>query len=249
MENISKTSLYLLIFITLISSVSCGSDSLELNKPAYITVARLNYRNRPGLSGKRMGLLNLGESVIIIKKSKKKMQHKEYNAYWYYFRKRNKRGWIYGAFLAPYPIASTRAMAKKLRGYYYYYQLKNRKKDLRKYNIILRIKNKYYEQYIYNYNLGITDKIIGQVAFQANSIELYPFKRISRPAQYAHPGSSAYQKAYHVYSRKDHTLTMNNQPFTDFRKKLYFLDINGKIYLTETTQKDIKRINSAYEKK
>ncbi|MBN1499913.1 MAG: SH3 domain-containing protein [Spirochaetes bacterium] len=243
-----KKIILLMMFIISIS-INAYSEFSEGSK-VYITVSKLNYRSEPDVNGKLLGQLKLAEEITIMEKSPDTSVVGDTENYWYRFKAGKKTGWVFGAFLTNEKIPDIKEIIIRLKGTYYYYDLKSNSN----YERILKISDSSYVERFYNDYTGITDEITGNVIYQADSIILKPLSRKVRPSVYIDnprnkQESEAYRNAYFGWGSDPAYLTNLSRFKPEKTEIKLFVKYNskGKIYLLETNS-SIDESDYAYSK-
>ncbi len=238
------------LFMILFALLAFNIHETFAAKTVYVKVAVLNIRSKPTTSSKVLGQVFLAEKININAKTKKKETIGGIEDYWVRFDNGDKKGWLFNGFLSDKPVLTAKEMAKKMTGTYYYstmeYQdMKSKNPDPGNeysYNAIdriLTIDGDNYTERWFNYQVGISDIFTGKVIYQADSIELSPVKRLSRPSVYLWvprdgEEENAYSSAYHDFSTDAYhltTLSEKRAPLKSGKIKYYFYNKDGVEYM------------------
>lgn len=225
--------------------VSCSGGEKEVTKgsTAYVKVAVLNARLRPSTTAVKTTAFRLADKVFVLAKSKRIEKIGEYRGHWFKIRKGDRQGWVYGPFLSARPVMTGDQVKKMIQGVFYYH-------DVNDYNHIKRmlyITGQRYREKIYKSGVGLVDVFYGKIEFQADSIELFPFRRKSRSAGHMVDSGSAYTAP--SYSDENFTVSTAYARLKEGREKYFLFYVDGKLYLTRERPKKTNRLRREQFKK
>ncbi len=248
---LKKLFFSIIFFLFVFTILSAASSNFKTNSDAYITVNNLNYRNKPTLKGSRLGAFPYSTKVVIKKKSAKTTKIGDKVDYWYYVESGKDKGWVFGAFLSAESVQSKESLIKKLKGAYYYCDIKRKNK----YPRILKIKGETYTERRFNNYIGLTDLYEGKVVYQADNIMLIPSQRKVRPNYYINypydnQEQTAYNNAYYQWSDDaNHLYKLKRFPASHGKMKLYIVECDKIIYMKQDKKGDCKSLKWAYMRK
>ena len=235
-----------LLFLLLAVCSGCGSggaQDVKAGATAYVKVAVLNARLRPSATAMKTTAFRLADKVYVVARGKRVEQIGEYRGRWFKVRKGTRQGWVYGPFLSAKPVMTGAQVRKLIQGVFYYHDVNN-------YNHIKRmlyITGQRYREKIYKSGVGLVEVFYGKIEFQADSIELFPFRRKLKTNSPSVDTGSAYTAP--SYSDENFTVTTDYASLKRGRVKYFLFYVDGKLYLTRERPKKTNRLRRDQFKK
>jgi hypothetical protein len=227
----------IILIVSIISTTSLNNLQAK-EKYGYVTVKKLFIRSKPGLKGKKLGSLTVGDKITIIEKSSKKETIAGKKAYWYKFTFGKKKGWVFGGFISDTLVYPKEMLMKILKGTYVYYNKPGGYQSR-----LLIIKGNTYIERWYDSYYGISDEFSGTVIYQAYDIILVPKTRKGRPSVYIDYPKNSFEESIYVYAYKmydddpNRLYKLKRLKVKDGYKKLMIMIKKGKIFLVSPKRK------------